>query len=135
MHDAEPASNSCHFSEPLLGIHQARTQPRPDKAIRAPKGASQGGWTKGNSESARICAGAAEYLRETGRRARSGEIYKALVAKGVSVGGTKPFARVSSRLGRSPLFDRTRDGYGLREWSNGPGPLLDYSTARIDGRK
>lgn len=76
------------------------------------------GWTKGNSTSAQIRAKAAEYLRKTGTRARGSEIWKALRAEGLVINSKDPAALVSARIGRSPLFDHTYEGYGLREWSN-----------------
>lgn len=81
----------------------------------------RGGWTKGNSTSARIRTGALEFLRQIGRRAKGPEILRALEAKGLVINSKDPAALVSSRIGRSPLFDRTYEGYGLREWSNGAG--------------
>jgi hypothetical protein len=68
------------------------------------------------STSGQICAAAAEYLREKGARAKGPELCQAVLARGVIVQAKNATALISSRVGRSPLFDHTRDGYGLREW-------------------
>jgi hypothetical protein len=77
----------------------------------------RGGWTRSNSTSKQIRDGAVEYLRQKGERASGREIWEALKAKGMVTHYKKPPALVSSRIGRSPLFDRTHAGYGLVEWS------------------
>lgn len=83
----------------------------------APKNPRRG-WTKGNSTSAQIRAGAVEYLRQKGARASGSEIWAALKERGLVITYKDPSALVSSRIGRSPLFDHTYEGYGLREWAN-----------------
>ena len=81
------------------------------------------GWTRANSQSARIRDAAAPYLREKGKPARGTEIYKAINAKGVEVRRKKPSAVVANALRWSPmLFELTPKGFGLREWSNGVSP-------------
>lgn len=89
--------------------------PSPDRT------SGRGGWTWGNSKTSQIQAAAEDYLRATGRRARGGEIYRAIKSK-IEINAKKPAALVSSRLTSSATFDRTREGYGLREWSGGAAP-------------
>jgi hypothetical protein len=79
----------------------------------------RGGWTRTNSQTSQIRAGAEEHFRKTGKRASGPEIYKALMSKGIEVYGRKPATVVAAALTSSPIFDRTPEGYGLREWSNG----------------
>ena len=71
------------------------------------------------SKTAAIVNGAAEYLRIKGKRATSGEIARALEARGIEIGGEAPNKLVSSYLSNSPLFDNDQDagGYGLAAWS------------------
>ena len=103
-------------SEVSLPGHEAVG--RGDPATKSPRG----GWTKGNSTSAQIRTGAVEYLRQKGARASGREIWEVLKAKGIVIKAKDPSALVSSRIGRSPLFDHTYAGYGLREWSDRQAP-------------
>jgi hypothetical protein len=121
---AASPSASLTISEPPGRIAQSGSQGslpghephgRGDPATKS----RRGGWTKGNSTSAQIRAGAVEYLRQKGARASGREICEALKAKGMLINSKDPSALVSSRIGRSPLFDYTYAGYGLREWSEG----------------
>jgi hypothetical protein len=126
--DAPTASspNSLPLAEPLGRAEQSgwpgspRAPERPGQNDAAMK-IRRGGWTKakGNSTSAQIRAGAVEYLREKGARASGREIWEALKAEGLVITTKDPVALVSSRIGRSPLFDHTYEGYGLVEWSKG----------------
>jgi len=59
---------------------------------------------------------AVTYIRGKGARARSGEIYQAVLDAGISVPGQKPVSVVSSYLSGSHIFDNTDEGYGLTEW-------------------
>jgi hypothetical protein len=56
---------------------------------------------------------------ETRKRAKAREIYKGILEKGIEVRGQKPTAVASAALASSSEFDHTRDGYGLKQWSNG----------------
>jgi hypothetical protein len=69
------------------------------------------------TKTAAIINGAVQMLRSKGKRATSGEITKALEAKGVVAAGTSS-KLVSSYLSNSLLFDNDQDkgGYGLKEW-------------------
>jgi hypothetical protein len=89
------------------------SHPIPDTPRISPRG-----WTWTNSQTSRIRAAAADYLRKIGKRAHGGEIYRAIVSEGVKVNGSNPTATVSARMSTSPIFDRTREGYGLREWAD-----------------
>jgi hypothetical protein len=66
-----------------------------------------------------------EYLKQKGKRANSGEIYRAIVGMGVIIKGDKPATRVAARLRyASEIFDHVRgEGFGLRAWSNGSAPF------------
>jgi hypothetical protein len=68
------------------------------------------------------------YLREINRHASGGEICRAILAKGIEVGGKKPSATVTAQLTGSHLFHHTDQGYGLTEWLNG-------RTARPNGQE
>jgi hypothetical protein len=119
---ASPSTPSTRV-EPPGTVAQSSHEPagRGDPA----KNGHRGGWTKGNSTSAQIRAGAVEYLRQKRARASGREIWGALKAKGVVITAKDPSALVSSRIGRSPLFDHTYEGYGLVEWSKGSGAPTD----------
>jgi hypothetical protein len=108
-----PGGNAASGAERSLPGHE------PDGRGEPPTKSPHGGWTKGNSTSAQIRAGAVEYLRQKGARASGREIWEKLKAKGMVINSKDPSALVSSRIGRSPLFDHTYAGYGLREWSEG----------------
>jgi hypothetical protein len=71
--------------------------------------------SRAGSQAAAIRDGAAQYLREKGTRASSGEIYEALRLRGVNIVGQKPSAVVASYLSHSDMFDCTSDGYGVAE--------------------
>jgi hypothetical protein len=101
---------------------------RPAVASDRPPGRRRGGWTKGNSKSSRIRDAMVAYLREINRHASGGEICRAILAKGVEVGGKKPSATVTAQLTGSHLFHHTDQGYGLTEWLNG-------RTARPNGQE
>jgi hypothetical protein len=129
---AGSASASLTISERPGRIAQSASESNPpgdepvdpgDPATKPPRG----GWTNGNSTSAQIRAGAVEYLRQKGARASGREIWEALKAKGMVINTKDPSALVSSRIGRSPLFDHTYAGYGLREWSDREGSSQDGS--------
>ncbi len=119
---AASPSDSLTLAEPPGTAAQSggagdRTPPQsPGDSAPKPR---RGRWTKGNSTSAQIRAGAVEFLRDIGRRAKGPEILRALEAEGLVISSKDPAALVSSRIGRSPLFDHTYEGYGLREWSTG----------------
>jgi hypothetical protein len=99
------------------------SHPRSDPPSRI----SRSRWKRGDSQSSRIQAAAADYLRQKGKRATGGEIYKAIAAKGIEVGGRDRTAVVCARLSRAPaIFDHhTPEGYGLREWSDAGAPRKD----------
>ncbi len=59
---------------------------------------------------------AATHLRNKKARAKSSEIYQAVVDAGITVPGQKPVSVVSSYLSGSEMFDNTAEGYGLTEW-------------------
>jgi hypothetical protein len=59
---------------------------------------------------------AATYLRSKKGRAKSSEIYQAVLDTGITVPGQKPVSVVSSYLSGSEMFDNTDEGYGLTEW-------------------
>jgi hypothetical protein len=83
----------------------------------APTKTSRGGWKWGDSQSSRIRNAAADYLREKGEPATGPEICDAIMKMGVSIKGQRSEKAVTAKL-RPPLFDHTRDGYILPEWSN-----------------
>ena len=92
------------------------TYPDPSPRSRA------GRYTWTNSQQSRIREAAAAHMKQTGHRQTGGQIYKAILSKGVEVQGKKPAAVVSAALTSSPDFDHiTRQGYGLAEWSNANG--------------
>jgi hypothetical protein len=101
------------------------------RAARSPDRISRRRWRWGYSPTSQISAEAAHYLRITGERATSGEIYKAIASKGVEVGGKKPGSVVSARLSASEIFDRTPEGYGLREWLDGGAPRKVEESVQI----
>ena len=76
----------------------------------------------GESESARVVAGAKAYLAAEGKRHTSGEITRALLADGIEIGGGDDKAsRVSAHMSSAKhVFnnDRARGGYGLIEWGD-----------------
>jgi hypothetical protein len=110
---SHPAAASDHRAE----ISRPVIRPEPSVRVARPR------WTKGNSQSAKIRAATADYLRQKGKRATGGEIYKAITAQGIKVGGKDPAAGVTARISAaSAIFDHTPEGYGLREWSNGGSP-------------
>jgi hypothetical protein len=122
---APPQSSPTDTDPPGTGAGSRRQGSSAEDKTAGPLDApkkSRGGWTKGNSTSAQIRAGAVEYLRQKGARAKGSEIWEALKAKGMIISTKDPSALVSSRIGRSPLFDHTYLGYGLREWDGGDGP-------------
>jgi hypothetical protein len=119
--------------EPARSATRPAPTPNPDpsptnlsSSAHVPSGpqptSRQGLYTRGNSQSSRIKTAAAEHLVKTRKRATSGEIYNAIVSKGVEVGGKRPAGLVAAELSSSPIFDHTPEGYGLREWSNGGSP-------------
>jgi hypothetical protein len=57
------------------------------------------------------------HLRNKKARAKSSEIYQAVLDAGITVPGQKPVSVVSSYLSGSDIFDNTDEGYGLTEWS------------------
>ena len=59
----------------------------------------------------------ATHLRNKKARAKSSEIYQAVLDAGITVPGQKPVSVVSSYLSGSDMFDNTDEGYGLTEWS------------------
>jgi hypothetical protein len=59
----------------------------------------------------------ATHLRNKKARAKSSEIYQAVLDAGITVPGQKPVSVVSSYLSGSDMFDNTEEGYGLTEWS------------------
>ena len=70
------------------------------------------------SNAGRIRALVADYLRRTGKRATSGELLKVASDAGITVGGLKPNATMSSYLSGMKEFDNVAgEGYGLVEWS------------------
>ena len=71
------------------------------------------------TKTAQVEAAAAEYLTQKGRRATSGEILPAVVAKGIQVTGKTPSKTLSSYLSTSKRFDNIPGfgGYGLVEWN------------------
>ena len=74
---------------------------------------------KPGTQTKAVTTGAAAYLGEKGSRAPSTEIAKALLVRGVAIGGKDPSATVAAYLTHSPLFDNIRgEGYGLVEWSS-----------------
>lgn len=77
---------------------------------------------QGKSQTAIILAAAVAHLRESGKRATSGALVRALAEKGVQVGGKKPSATLASYLSHSALFDNVAgEGYGLKDWGPAPG--------------
>jgi hypothetical protein len=67
----------------------------------------------------------------SGKRATSGQIYRAILGKGVEVRGNNPSAVVAAQLTAcGAVFDHIkREGYGLREWSNGDAPPKNRSAS------
>jgi hypothetical protein len=77
------------------------------------------------SEAARVTAASETYLRGENGRRTSGQITKALLDAGVSIGGgdfAAQAARVSAHLSHSDKFNnsRTEGGYQLASWSEAP---------------
>ena len=62
----------------------------------------------------------ATHLRNKKARAKSSEIYQAVLDAGIIVPGQKPVSVVSSYLSGSDMFDNTDGGYGLTEWNASP---------------
>ena len=121
------------YPEPAKSAIRAAQTPNPDPSSKNssssppmpsdPQPTSrQGLWTWDDSQRKRIRDAAAEHLMKTGKRATSGEIYRAILSKGIEVRGKKPAAVVAAALTSSSELDHIRgEGYGLREWSNGGG--------------
>jgi hypothetical protein len=108
-------------AHPVPKSDHGPTTPPSDPPITTdpPVKSHRGGWTRGNSQRSRILTAAAEHFRETKMRATGREIYEAITSKGIQVRGKKPQAVVAANLSSSHLFDRSEEGYGLSEWSNG----------------
>jgi hypothetical protein len=111
------ASETSPVKGPLPNPEMVLSRPATDPD--RPPSRRRGGWTKGNSKSSRLRDAAVALLREIGRPASGGEISRAILAKGIEVGGKKPQAYVASQLTGSNLFYHTDEGYGLTEWLNG----------------
>jgi hypothetical protein len=75
--------------------------------------------TKSTTKTAQVEAAAEEYLTQKGRRATSGELLPAVVAKGIVVTGKTPSKTLASYLSTSKRFDNVPGfgGYGLVEWN------------------
>jgi hypothetical protein len=70
-----------------------------------------------NSDTSKVLAGAAEYLRLIGRRATSREILEALLTQGIKLNAKDPMTSVSASLSHSPMFNNVLGlGYGLADW-------------------
>jgi hypothetical protein len=127
LHRTDPAVASDLSVAPvspenLSGTHQSSDPEmaltRPATVADKPPTRRRGGWTKGDSKSSRMRDAAVAYLREIKRPASGGEICRALLAKGVEIGGRKPSATLACQLTGSHLFYHTDQGYGLTEWLN-----------------
>jgi hypothetical protein len=93
-----------------------RDSVRPSKPKKPPRP------NKGETEGSQITKAAEQYLRKRGKRAKSGEIAKALIAEGVKIGGKDHGSRVSAYLSAAKgTFDNDRKsgGYGLKSLGNG----------------
>jgi hypothetical protein len=106
------------------GNHIVQTQTV--RTPRAPDKHSPG------SRTSVITNAAAEYLRQKGSRATSGEILKELTDRGIQVGGKDPSKVTSSYLSHSPLFNNIPgQGYGLAEWPQTTETTQRSTTAKV----
>jgi hypothetical protein len=103
-----------------LGVMEMYQGARAAKAV-PPTPRVGGGVKRVEPESARVTREAKAYLTEIDGRASSGVIAKALVERGVVIGGKDKPARVSAYLSAAKDdFDNVRgEGYGIRRAPNG----------------
>lgn len=101
-----------HAQEQAPG--QQQEQERPPALVTEVRPTPSNG-SYGNNQSAAIRGVAAEYLRQKGAPASGAEIYRALVARGITIDAKRPISVVTSRLSRSPMFHNTALGYQLAE--------------------
>lgn len=102
------------YDAPEQAMEQQQEEQSREPAIEAPL-AEPNGRYGGGSQSAAIRAGAAEYLRQKGGPASGAEIYRALLAMGITIPAKRPLSVVTSRLSHSPMFLNTGLGYQLAE--------------------
>jgi hypothetical protein len=78
------------------------------------------------TKASRVEAIAAQYLRQKGRRATSGELLAAMKSAGMEITGSEPNKALSAYLSNSKALNNVREfgGYGLVEWGNNKGPDL-----------
>ncbi|RWD26319.1 MAG: hypothetical protein E5V63_16435 [Mesorhizobium sp.] len=74
------------------------------------------------------------HLRETGRRASSGELFTVVQKAGIVIGGAIPSKALASTLSTSDRFNNIRElgGYGLEEWGSGAGPSVEMKDVADD---
>ncbi|MBV9014207.1 MAG: hypothetical protein JO058_00970 [Alphaproteobacteria bacterium] len=117
---------ALELSEAIVALWAARTasngepaqEPPPAAQIRATPRRHYAG-----SKTAKIVEGAKDYLRSKGARAQTTELYRALQARGIEVGGKDPLKTTASYLSHSGEFNNVPgQGYGLKEWPSAAQP-------------
>jgi hypothetical protein len=126
-----PAFRKLKLAQKMIAEYRASATPKKELPILPlPAGlsaTSQAALTRAvepivkahQTKMARVEAAAAEYLEHRGRRATSGELLPAVLAKNIEITGKIPSKTLSSYLSNSKRFDNvpTFGGYGLREWN------------------
>lgn len=74
------------------------------------------------------------HLKDTGRRASSGELFAIVERAGIVIGGAVPSKALASTLSTSDRFNNIRElgGYGLVEWGDGAGPSVEMKNVTDD---
>ncbi|MEI9418101.1 hypothetical protein [Mesorhizobium sp. Cs1321R2N1] len=74
------------------------------------------------------------HLKDTGRRASSGELFSVIQKAGIVIGGAVPSKALASTLSTSGRFNNIRElgGYGLEEWGDGAGPSVEMKNVVDD---
>ena len=74
------------------------------------------------------------HLKDTGRRASSGELFAIVQNAGIVIGGAVPSKALASTLSTSDRFNNIRElgGYGLQEWGDSAGPSVEMKNVVDD---
>jgi hypothetical protein len=114
LREAQEVEKDLHEFERIAKKHGIKIGSEAQASQEAPAPAN--GTVSYRSKKAQIEGEASKYLKTKGRRAQSGEIAKALIARGVNLGKT-PNKTLAAYLTRSPEFDNSpaAGGYGLIE--------------------
>ncbi|TGQ45470.1 MULTISPECIES: hypothetical protein [unclassified Mesorhizobium] len=74
------------------------------------------------------------HLKDTGRRASSGELFAVIKRAGIIIGGAVPSKALASTLSTSARFNNIRElgGYGLEEWGDTAGPSVEMKNVTDD---